>query len=241
MYSLARIARSGVVMLYVAIGLVAAHATAAVASGGDRDPVLVIGGIAADQGTLESLRAWLGSQGYDAFAMVLLGNPSGTEAISDSAQAVANKVADIRQQTGARRVDLVGHSMGGLAQRDYVKFLGGLDSVGSYIDYGTPEQGDDLSSVCAGVSPGCRDMIPGSPFLTRLNADPAVPPGLIAYHLFSESAGAEKNPLRGATNASIQSFCPGRIVSHADEPVDGALRQLIDSALRGAPLATNCS
>ncbi|MET9490236.1 alpha/beta fold hydrolase [Nocardia sp. NPDC006630] len=239
MYSLARIARSIVVMLCVAMGLVSGHATAT-AGGDSRNPVLVIGGIYADQARLETLRAWLGSRGYTAYSMVLLGNPTGTAAISDSAQALADKVADIRSQTGAQRVDLVGHSMGGLAQRDYVKFLGGLDSVGVYVDYGTPEQGDDLGSVCSAVSPGCRDLVPGSPFLTRLNADPAVPPGLTAYHFFSESAGAEKNSLPGATNASIQSFCPGRTVSHGEEPIDGALQELIDAALRGAPLTTDC-
>ncbi|GAB2451526.1 hypothetical protein GCM10027262_75890 [Nocardia tengchongensis] len=222
------------------MGLVCGQAATAGAGGLDRNPVLLIGGIYADQARLETLRVWLGERGYTAFSMVLLGNPSGTASISDSAQAVADKVADIRQRTGARRVDLVGHSMGGLAQRDYVKFLGGSDSVGTYLDYGTPEQGDDLSTVCSAVSPGCRDMVPGSEFLTRLNADPAVPPGLTAYHLFSESAGAEKNPLPGATNVSLQSFCPGRTVSHGQEPIDGAMQELIDSALRGAPLATSC-
>ncbi|MGF6885661.1 triacylglycerol lipase [Nocardia sp. GAS34] len=240
MYSLARIARTGIVMLCLAIGLVAGQTGTAMADKGDRDPVLVIGGIAADRARLETLRVWLGDHGYSAFSMVLSGNPTGTAPISESARALADKVAHIRQQTGARRVDLVGHSMGGLAQRDYVKFLGGMDSVGTYIDYGTPEKGDDLGSVCSRVSPGCRDLVPGSEFLTRLNAAPMVPAGLTAYHFFSESAGAEKNPLDGATNASIQSFCPGRTVDHGQEPIDGALQQLIDSALRGAPLATNC-
>ncbi|MEV6100143.1 alpha/beta hydrolase [Nocardia sp. NPDC051981] len=240
MYSLRQIARTGIVLLCAATGLVTGHVGTAAAEGGDRDPVLVIGGIYADQARLESLQGWLDARGYSTFSMVMAGNPTGTAPISESAQAVADKVADIRRQTGARRVDLVGHSMGGLAQRAYVKFLGGIDSVGTYIDYGTPEQGDDLGTLCSGVSPGCQDLVPGSAFLTRLNADPAVPSGLIAYHFSSDSAGTEKSPLPGATNVSIQSFCPGRTVSHGQEPIDGALQQLIDSALRGAPLATDC-
>ncbi|MFE3196033.1 esterase/lipase family protein [Nocardia sp. NPDC059240] len=240
MSSLVRIACSTAITLCAATGILLGQNGIAAADGPPRDPVLVIGGIAADEGRLESLRAWLTEQGYTAFSMVLNGNPSGTAAISDSAQALADKVAGIRQQTGAARVDLVGHSMGGLAQRYYVKFLGGLDSVGMYVDFGTPEQGDDLARDCALVSPGCRDMVPGSDFLSRLNADPALPPGLTAYHFWSESAGAERNPLPGATNVSIQSFCPGRTVSHGQEPIDGALRQLIDSALRSAPPATDC-
>ncbi|MVU83125.1 alpha/beta hydrolase [Nocardia sp. ET3-3] len=240
MSSLVRIACSTVLTLSAAIGVLLGRPGTANADGPPRDPVLLIGGIAADEGRLESFRIWLTGQGYTAFSMVLSGNPTGTAAIPESAQALAGKVAEIRGQTGAARVDLVGHSMGGLAQRYYVKFLGGFDTVGTYVDYGTPEQGDDLASVCALVSPGCRDLVPGSDFLTRLNADPAVPPGLAAYHFYSESAGAEKNSLPGAVNIGIQSFCPGRTVSHGEEPIDGALRQLIDTALRGVPLRTDC-
>ncbi|POM25592.1 Extracellular esterase EstB precursor [Actinomadura rubteroloni] len=204
-----------------------------------RNPVLVIGGYAADTTKLEGLRSWLASQGFTAYSMVLLGNPSGTAAIPDSAQAVADKVTQIRQETGAAKVDLVGHSMGGLAERHYVKFLGGLGQVGTYVDVGTPEEGDWAGTLCS-LYQGCRDMMPGSAFLTQLNTAPAVPAGLPAYHLYTTSGTGELTALPGATNASIQSFCPGRSVSHADEPIDGATQQLIASALDGGPLTTTC-
>jgi triacylglycerol lipase len=237
MYTFTQITRLAVVTMCAAVGVVASGAAA---DGGSPNPVLVIGGFDANQTKLERLREWLGSRGYSAHSMVLPGSPTGTVAISDSARAVADKVATIRRETGARRVDLVGHSMGGLAQRHYVKFLGGLDQVGTYVDYGTPELGETLGWLCFGLWPGCRDLAPGSAFINELNADPAVPPGLPAYHLFSEGNGGEMNPLSGATNASVQSFCPGRPVAHADEPIDGAVRELIDSALRGGPLTTRC-
>jgi pimeloyl-ACP methyl ester carboxylesterase len=226
------------IIICAAIVSTAGPATAAPVSG--PNPVLVIGGFDADQPKLETLRAWLDSRGYRAYSLVLPGDPSATAPIADSAQAVADKVADIRRQTGAQRVDLVGHSMGGLAQRHYVKFLGGREQVGTYVDYGTPEQGELLGLLCSALYPGCRDMTPGSAFLDNLNAEPAIPPGLPAYHLFTESGGGEKNPLPGATNRSLQSFCPGRSVDHADEPIDGAVQELIDTALRGVPLATSC-
>ncbi|MGV9818107.1 esterase/lipase family protein [Nocardia xishanensis] len=227
------------VPVVVCLGL-AGPAAAAPADGSATDPVLVVGGFDANVGKLETLREWLTTRGYTAYAMVLPGEPSATAALDDSARAVANKVAAIRRETGSARVDLVGHSMGGLAQRHYVKFLGGRASVGSYIDVGTPENGETLALLCAPFYPGCRDLSPGSPFLTALNAAPALPPDLPAYHLFSEDAGAEREPLPGATNASVQSFCPGRRVSHADEPIDAAVQQLIDAALRGGPLTTDC-
>ncbi|NEW59625.1 alpha/beta hydrolase, partial [Nocardia cyriacigeorgica] len=57
----------------------------------------------------------MADRGYRAYSMVLPAVPagsSGTEGIADSAAVVAGKVAEIRRTTGARRVDLVGHSMG---------------------------------------------------------------------------------------------------------------------------------
>ncbi|QIS04434.1 alpha/beta hydrolase [Nocardia brasiliensis] len=233
---LVRVIRWGVVLCCVAMGL---GVRPAAATAPPAAPVLVLGGFAADQAKVETLRAWLGARGYAAYSMLLPGDPTGTAAIADSARAVADRVAEIRRETGAARVDLVGHSMGGLAQRHYVKFLGGREQVGTYIDYGTPEHGTSLAVACAWAA-GCRDLVPGSEFLTLLNAEPAVPPGLPAYHFFSTDAGEEREPLPGAMNAAVQTFCPGRAVSHADEPIDAAMQQLIAAALRGGPLATDC-
>ncbi|WP_232330258.1 esterase/lipase family protein [Nocardia fusca] len=207
------------------------------------NPVLVIGGFDADRRILEDLRAELADRGYRAYSMVLPAAPagsSGTEGIADSAAVVAGKVAEIRRTTGARRVDLVGHSMGGLAQRHYVKFLGGSDSVGTYLDFGTPNYGEPLGFLCAPLFPGCRDIAPASEFLQQLNTPPALPPGLPAYHLYSENEGPERLHLPGAVNASVQQFCSGRHVTHRNEPQDAAFQDLIDSALRGGPLATDC-
>ncbi|TQM32032.1 esterase/lipase family protein [Nocardia bhagyanarayanae] len=228
------------VSVVLVLGVVVGSAAAEPVPGSARNPVLVIGGFDANVGKLETLRAWLESRGYTAYAMVLPGTPAATAPLVESAAAVAAEVAEIRRETRSARVDLVGHSMGGLAQRHYVKFLDGRESVDTYVDFGTPENGVVLALLCSPFYPGCRDLSPGSPFLTALNTAPAIPPDLPAYHLFSEDAGEEREPLPGANNASVQSFCPGRRVSHADEPIDGAFQELIDSALRGGPLATGC-
>lgn len=242
----ALLVRIGVVSVCLALGSVAGPAASARPGPAAPNPVLVIGGFDADRGILGKLREALDEWGYSAYSMVLpaapslSGAPTGSAPIPESAAAVAEAVAEIRQETGAARVDLVGHSMGGLAARHYVKFLGGGDSAGTYVDFGTPNSGQSLGNLCSLFWPGCRDIAPGSPFLLALNAPPAVPPGLPAYHLFSENEGPEREPLPGAVNASVQDFCPGRHVVHRDEPRDRAFQQLIDSALRGGPLATTC-
>ncbi|WP_228812637.1 MULTISPECIES: esterase/lipase family protein [Nocardia] len=242
----ALLVRIGLVFVCLGLGSVAAPAALAQPRPATPDPVLVIGGFDADQGILEKLREALDQWGYSAFSMVLpavpslSGAPTGSAPIAESAGAVAQAVDEIRRETGAARVDLVGHSMGGLAARHYVKFLGGGESAGTYVDLGTPNSGQSLGFLCSLFWPGCRDIAPGSPFLRALNQPPAVPPGLAAYHLFSEDQGAEREPLPGAVNASVQDFCPGRNVIHRNEPRDGAFQELIVSALRGGPLATTC-
>lgn len=228
------------VILAIGIGSAAGASTAAPNQHSNPNPVLVVGGFAADPVRLESLRSWLSGQGYTAYSMMLPGNPTAAVPAIVSAHAVADKVAEVRRTTGAARVDLVGHSMGGLAQRHYLKFLGGRDSVGTYVDLGTPHDGESMAWFCFGIYPGCRDLVPASSFLTALDKEAGMPPDLPAYHLSSTNAGSENIPLPGAVNASVQSLCPGRIVSHADELSDAAFQQMVDSALKNEKLTTSC-
>lgn len=243
---LALLVRTGLVLVCLGLGAAACPTAVAQPVATAPNPVLVIGGFDADQGILEKLREALADRGYAAYSMVLpsvpslSGAPTGSVPIAESAGAVAQAVTVIREETGAARVDLAGHSMGGLAARHYVKFMGGAASVGTYVDFGTPNSGQSLGLLCALFWPGCGDIAPGSAFLRALNEPPALPPGLPAYHLFSENEGPERVPLPGAVNASVQDFCPGRHVIHRNEPRDGAFQELIVSALRGGPLATTC-
>jgi pimeloyl-ACP methyl ester carboxylesterase len=205
-----------------------------------KDPVLLAGGTLAQQSDMNSVKSWLQAKGYTVYAMQLAGSPPGTPSIKVSAAAVAAEVARIRKETGAAKVDFVGHSEGGLAGRYYVKFLGGLNEVGRYIDMGTPNYGDLAPLLCQ-LWQACVDMLPGSAFLTELNAGDPTPGAIPYFHLYSDNGEVgEKNPLPGATNASVQSFCPGRSVIHTKEWDDGAMRQLVDSALAARPLATTC-
>ncbi|MBW8484738.1 esterase/lipase family protein [Actinomadura parmotrematis] len=235
-------AAAGLALAASAAALAAAPAPAA---GAERvraaDPVLVIGGFDARQDRLDGLAAALTARGHPAETMQLLGDPAGTAPIAESAHAVAVRAAGLLARTGAARVDVVGHSMGGLAQRHYLKFLGGASRVGTAVSVGTPEQGEVLGLLCAVASPGCRDLLPDSAFLKRLNAAPAVPPGPRAYHLYSEQGLGEKAALPGAVNAAVQEFCPGRRVGHAGEPVDAAMQDLVVAALEGRPLAAGCA
>jgi hypothetical protein len=53
-------------------------------------------------------------------------------------------VDEILEETGAEKIDLVSHSMGGLSSRYYIKFLGGIDTVDDYVSLGSPHHGCPL-------------------------------------------------------------------------------------------------
>src|SRR5690606_36126263 len=139
-------------LVFLCLGLGSAAAPAAFAQPRPTasNHVLVIGGFDADHGILEKLREALDEWGFSAYSMVLpavpslSGAPTGSAPIAESADAVAQAVDEVRRETGAARVDVAAHSMGGLAARHYVKFLGDAGSVGTYVDFGTPNSGQSL-------------------------------------------------------------------------------------------------
>ncbi len=54
---------------------------------------------------------------------------------------LAALVNDVLRATGARQVDIVAHSMGGLITRSYLTFLGGKPKVGNVLLLATPHEG----------------------------------------------------------------------------------------------------
>jgi triacylglycerol lipase len=108
-------------------------------------------------------------------------------------------------------VDIVAHSRGGLAARDYVRFLGGGAKVGHLVTLGTPHHGAGINKACPGC--GCQEMRPGSEFLRALNTGDETP-GPTAYtsiySLHDEVVPASSAWLSGARNVAV------RGVKHSD-------------------------
>ena len=91
--------------------------------------------------------------------------------IRDSAGLIARKVESIVGQTGVTRLDVVGHSMGGLVGLYYLKRLGGRHRVRRLVMMGTPTQGTWsalLGLVTAPFGRASLQLLPGSPFLREL-------------------------------------------------------------------------
>jgi triacylglycerol lipase len=79
-------------------------------------------------------------------------------------------VDQVRAATGAAEVDVIGHSMGGLVARYYVTLAGGDGIVRSLITIGSPHHGTEISAL--GLGHPMRELVFGSPLLTRLAAAP---------------------------------------------------------------------
>jgi hypothetical protein len=76
----------------------------------------------------------------------------------------------VRAATGAAEVDVIGHSMGGMVGRYYVSLAGGDGIVRNLVTIGSPHTGTEVSAL--GVGHPMRELVLGSPLLTRLAAAP---------------------------------------------------------------------
>ena len=141
-------------------------------------PVLLIHGYLATRGSLHLLEQHLTDRGLVVMSYPL--GPVNLGDIRDSSGLIARKVESVVAQTGIARVDIVGHSMGGLVALDYLKRLGGRHRVRRLIMLGTPAQGTWsalLGLVTAPLGLASLQLLPGSPFLREL-AERPLPKGV---------------------------------------------------------------
>lgn len=119
-----------------------------------------------------------------------------------TAQEIKTRVDNILAATGATRVDIVTHSMGGLSSRYYAKNLGGAAKIDAWVSLGGPNHGTTSANTCFQTS--CVEMRIGSTFLTQLNSGDETP-GTPRYATWWSTCDEIINPddtvlLSGATN-----------------------------------------
>ncbi|WP_432822333.1 alpha/beta fold hydrolase [Trichloromonas sp.] len=83
---------------------------------------------------------------------------------------VAKKVDELRLASGATKVHLVGHSMGGIIARNYLQIRGGAQKVDRCVLIASPNSGSRLAALA--LSPLATTLMPGSELLQRLAAAP---------------------------------------------------------------------
>lgn len=87
--------------------------------------------------------------------------------IRTAAELLGRHIEGICERTGSSRVDIVGHSLGGLIARYYVQCLGGDLRVRTLVTLGTPHAGTRVVPL-ANAHPIVRQMRPDSPVLQEL-------------------------------------------------------------------------
>jgi len=145
----------------------------------DAPPVLIIHGFLGTRGSMYVLERRLVEDGF-----VVVSFNLGTLNVRDirrSAFLIHRKIERILAQTPSQRIDIIGHSMGGLIGLYYVKKLGGHARVRKLLMMGTPVRG--TWAALAGVvtlglwSTSSWQLLPRSRFMDELAQGP-IPPGV---------------------------------------------------------------
>ena len=93
-----------------------------------------------------------------------------TDDLRAAARDLRRSVEEIRELTGADKVHIVGHSLGGMIARYYVQRMGGHEAVDTLVTLGSPHTGTATAYLLP--TPLARQLRPGSEVLTEL-AEPA--------------------------------------------------------------------
>jgi triacylglycerol esterase/lipase EstA (alpha/beta hydrolase family) len=211
----------------------------------------------------QALSPLLFNNGYCVFALNY-GGFDGSDAIGidatgpieTSAQQLSAFVAKVLTATRAKKVDLVGHSQGGMMPRYYLKFDGGASKVNALIglapsNHGTTLDGlEALTSQIPGAShqtstcPACSEQMAGSSFLTKLNAGGDTVAG-VRYTVIESQNDEVVTPYTSAfltgpnvTNILLQSQCSLDQGEHLSMAYDHIADQDVLNALDPATAKT---
>ncbi|MFF7448556.1 MULTISPECIES: alpha/beta fold hydrolase [unclassified Streptomyces] len=132
---------------------------------GTRPPVVLLHGFIDNRSVFVMLRRSLLQNGHQ--RVESLNYSPLTCDIRTAAELLGRHIEEICERTGSSRVDVVGHSLGGLIARYYVQRLGGDLRVRTLVTLGTPHSGTRVVPL-ADAHPIVRQMRPDSDVLTEL-------------------------------------------------------------------------
>jgi triacylglycerol esterase/lipase EstA (alpha/beta hydrolase family) len=211
-------------------------------------PVILVHGTFADMSdSWQALSPLLYNNGYCVFALNY-GSYGGsgsagvyaTGDIAASAQQLATFVNRVLAATGAHKVDLVGHSQGGMMPRYYIKNLGGASKVNALVGLAPSNHGTTLeglftlagyfpgaSSLVGADCPACAEQEAGSSFITALNDGGETVPS-VKYTVIESDNDEVVTPYTSAflatapnvTNILLQNQCALDQGEHLSMPYD---------------------
>jgi triacylglycerol esterase/lipase EstA (alpha/beta hydrolase family) len=223
-------------------------------------PVVLVHGTFSNAGAFSALSPRLQVAGYCVFALdygcQALGTlVCATGPIEESAQQLAAFVDRVLAATGAARVDLVGHSQGGMMPRYYIDFLGGAARVDRLVglapsNHGTTLDGlQNLAGALAGAvgCDACVEQLAGSAFMSRLNAGGDTRPG-VRYTVVESRFDEVVTPFSSTflsgpavTNILLQDHCVLDTTGHLGIVGDPNAIGWVESALDPRIAGPRCS
>lgn len=178
--------------------------------------------------------------------------------IEHSAEELSTFVDKVLSQTKASKVDLVGHSQGGMMPNYYLKFLGGASKVNELValapsNHGTNEDGLVELLNKFPFAPGLAKLIEfigapaliqqeaGGAFQTHLFAEGDTVPG-VRYAVIETDHDEVVTPYTNAflngpdvTNITLQEQCPTDKVEHIGMASDSPALQNVLNQLSASP------
>lgn len=211
-------------------------------------PVVLVHGFGGTTDNMTTIAARLRADGRETISVSL--PELGTADIGLSVREVERVV----RASGARTVDLVGYSLGGVVVRAWVDSGSDSASPRRVVTIASPHHGAQLAETAAVFDPSgcvgaCAQLRPGSQFLRELNA-PDETPGPAAWTTIWTSRDETVTPpesarLTGAVNVRLQDVCPDSGVGHGSINRNPLPMGLVVLALRGelgaTPSAARCA
>jgi len=199
-------------------------------------PVLLVHGVLCNAGVWVRLARYLRRRGVGGLYSISYGPPLAS--IETFADQLARKLDAIVAATGAPRVIVVAHSMGGLVTRAYQRKYGS-GRIARVLTIGSPHHGSVLAWFFPGLS--LAQMRPGSAWLVALNRE-ALDPALRFVSLWSWHdsmvAPQTSSELPGAVDVALAGIGHNALLGDAD--VFAFVLDEIESARRMPGRGTAC-
>lgn len=189
-------------------------------------PVLLVHGVLCNAGVWHPMRRWLEKHGVAPVYALSYGPPLAS--IDHFAEQAAAKIDAILAATGAHRVIVVAHSMGGLVMRAYLRKYGGA-KIARLVTIATPHEGSMHAWLGTGVS--LSQMRPGNRWLADLGApDPADGPPIVSLWSWHDSMVTPQTSSRVAFGDNVELSGVGHTALLRDRGVFERVREGIERA-----------
>jgi len=237
------------------------------------DPVVFLHGLGANANEdLNVMQSDVAGKGYCTFAVTYGASANfpyvgGLQPIAASAPQIAGFIQQVLAETGAAKVDIVGHSEGGFQSLYVTKTQGIASRIGKVVAIAPPTHGTTFGGLWTfaylfgqpmrdavgqalnlfGCS-ACNDLSVGGSAVTTLDSGPIAQPG-VSYTIITsqydelvtpQSSSFVNEP--GVKNEYVQDTCQYDPVGHIGEAYDTNVWNLVENALDPAHAASfTCS